>query len=272
MVTNALGYTPLSGLGFSYGTGVNANHVVQRDSSGYIYANYINFSTGESENPTISSFLVSNGDGWSRKASLAHVRSQLGNYGGWITGINSSMVTSALGYTPYNSSNPNGYITSSGSITGNAATASLATFISSQDGDRVAGNRLPTSSPRAVRFDFVTAGSVTGATGNYAGVMTYAPWDGTVSTGDSSYQLAFVNESGVDASSNPGLKLRNGINSTWNSWLSIITSSNIAAQSVNYATNAGNAETVDGLSLWTGTQAAYDAIATKSSTTIYFIE
>jgi hypothetical protein len=38
---------------------------------------------------------------------------QLTNGAGYITGITSSMVTSALGYTPYNSSNPNGYITSS---------------------------------------------------------------------------------------------------------------------------------------------------------------
>lgn len=42
---------------------------------------------------------------------------------GYITGITSSMVTNALGYTPYNSSNPSGYITSSDSITGNAATS-----------------------------------------------------------------------------------------------------------------------------------------------------
>ena len=93
-------------------TGVNANHIVQRDGNGYIYANYINFNTSESENPTISSFFTSNGDGWSRKSSIAHVRNQLGNYGGWITGITSTMVTNALGYTPYNSSNPAGYITS----------------------------------------------------------------------------------------------------------------------------------------------------------------
>ncbi len=37
--------------------------------------------------------------------------------------ISSSQVTTALGFTPYNSTNPNGYITSSSSITGNAATA-----------------------------------------------------------------------------------------------------------------------------------------------------
>lgn len=42
------------------------------------------------------------------------------NPSGYITGITSSMVTTALGYTPYDSTNPNGYITSSGSISGNA--------------------------------------------------------------------------------------------------------------------------------------------------------
>ena len=62
--------------------------------------------------------------------------------------------------------------------------------------------------------------------------MTYAPWDGTsASTGDSSYQLAFVNESGLNASGTPGLKLRNGINSTWNGWNTILHSSNYSGYS-----------------------------------------
>ena len=39
--------------------------------------------------------------------------SDLTNDSGFITGINSSDVTSALGYTPYNSTNPDGYITNS---------------------------------------------------------------------------------------------------------------------------------------------------------------
>jgi hypothetical protein len=41
----------------------------------------------------------------------------------YLTGINSSQVTTALGFTPYNATNPSGYITGSASITGNAATA-----------------------------------------------------------------------------------------------------------------------------------------------------
>jgi hypothetical protein len=43
--------------------------------------------------------------------------------GGGIESITKQMVIDALGYTPYNSTNPNGYITSAGSITGNAATS-----------------------------------------------------------------------------------------------------------------------------------------------------
>jgi hypothetical protein len=58
-------------------TGVNGNDIVRRDGNGYIYANHINFSTSESENATINSFITSNGDGWSRKASLAHAKNSI---------------------------------------------------------------------------------------------------------------------------------------------------------------------------------------------------
>lgn len=119
-------------------------------------------------------------------------------------------------------------------ITGSSANTSI---VSSPDGDRVAGNKLPTTNARSVRFDFANASSVTGAAGNYAGVMTYAPWDGTsASTGDSSYQLAFTNQSGSNASGPPQLLIRNGINSTWNSWHTIITTA--STQSAPRATRA----------------------------------
>ncbi len=98
--------------------------------------------------------------------------------------------------------------------------------VTSPDGDRIASNKLPTTSPQSVRFDFANASSV-GTAGNYAGVMTYAPWTGTTaSTGDSSYQLVFGNASGFNASGPAQLRLRNGIDSTWNSWQVILDSSN----------------------------------------------
>lgn len=98
--------------------------------------------------------------------------------------------------------------------------------VTSPDGDRVASNKLPTTSPQSVRFDFANASSV-GTAGNYAGVMTYAPWTGTTaSTGDSSYQLVFGNASGFNASGPAQLRLRNGIDSTWNGWQVILDSSN----------------------------------------------
>ena len=128
--------------GYAPSGSVGANTVVIRDANNYIYAHYINSNVSETENPTINSFYTSNGDGWLRKSSVAHVKSQLGlgslayssatiptnnnqltNGAGYITGINSGNVTTALGFTPYNATNPSGYITSSASISGNAATA-----------------------------------------------------------------------------------------------------------------------------------------------------
>ena len=44
--------------------------------------------------------------------------SDLTNDSGYITGISSGDVTTALGYTPYDSSNPNGYTSNTGTITG----------------------------------------------------------------------------------------------------------------------------------------------------------
>lgn len=71
--------------GYAVSTAVGVNTVVVRDASGYIFANYINSNVSESENPTINTFFVSNGDGYLRKATVAHVRTALGNYGGWIS-------------------------------------------------------------------------------------------------------------------------------------------------------------------------------------------
>jgi hypothetical protein len=60
-------------------TAPGANAFVRTDGSGYTYTNYINSNTANSENPTISQFIVQNAtDTFYRKASLAHVKTGLG--------------------------------------------------------------------------------------------------------------------------------------------------------------------------------------------------
>ena len=55
-------------------------------------------------------------------------------------------------------------------------------------------------------------------TGNYTGLITYANWVGTTaSTGDPTYQLAF-HPNAANATVNPRLKFRAGIDTTWGAW------------------------------------------------------
>jgi hypothetical protein len=110
-------------------------------------------------------------------------------------------------------------------ITGNSGTSTSTRFVQSPDGDRNPNTKLPITSGQSVRFDFANAGYV-GTGGNYAGVMTYAPWTGTTaSTGDASYQLAF-GSTATNGGGTPQLRIRKGIDSTWNSWYDLLTSAN----------------------------------------------
>ncbi len=90
-------------------------------------------------------------------------------------------------------------------------------FVGSRDGSRNPDDINPAENSHRARFDFAHASSVKGS-GNYAGIMTYSPWDGTsASTGDSSYQLAFANQTGINGKGVPMLKLRKGIDDKWSS-------------------------------------------------------
>ena len=106
-------------------------------------------------------------------------------------------------------------------ISGNNSVNLTNFYVTSRDGSRNPDDIAPSSTPRRVRFDFAnsTSAGLEGS-GNYAGIMTFAPWDGTTaSTGDSSYQLAFANQSGVNGSGIPMLKIRKGIDGKWTtSW------------------------------------------------------
>jgi hypothetical protein len=55
------------------------SRVVRRNSSGYIFASYLNQSSADSENPTIGQFIVRNAsaDGYNRAASVSHANRAL---------------------------------------------------------------------------------------------------------------------------------------------------------------------------------------------------
>ena len=132
--------------------------------------------------------------------------------------------------------NPSNFSVNYASSAGTSGYATEAKWISFDDGPRDLSDRRPNWNNRSVAWDFVTAGTADGV-GNYAGVMTFSPWDGTsASTGDSSYQLAFINETGLNASGVPGLRLRNGIDSTWNNWYQVWHSGNFTNNSSNWNT------------------------------------
>jgi hypothetical protein len=86
-----------------------ANTAVIRGSGGDIYGRYI-LSNRPAENSLATQYIYDSGNGAMRKKDLANVKSEI---------VTSAAIISGLGYTPYNSTNPNGYITSAG----NSATA-----------------------------------------------------------------------------------------------------------------------------------------------------
>ncbi|MGE4513727.1 MAG: hypothetical protein AB7E26_07965, partial [Chryseobacterium sp.] len=79
-----------------------------------------------------------------------------------------------------------------------------------------------------------------GGSGNFAGIMTYSPWDGTsASTGDSSYQLAFANQSGINGSGIPMLKIRKGIDGSWTTkWYKFWTEADFSSSNIQQWNNA----------------------------------
>jgi hypothetical protein len=108
------------------------------------------------------------------------------------------------------------------------------------------GGRTVDLTPNTYSYGLTTefkSSSTFSSTGNYSGLITYAPWDSTTaSTGDPSYQLLF-SPSAANSTTNPVLKLRAGINTTWGSWNTILHSgnySNYIVSTFNKANSAGN--------------------------------
>lgn len=136
-------------------------------------------------------------------------------FGSYFQVLNSGFIRDSF-YSKADGSNASGFwpITSGASETLNV-----------NDGPRNLTDRLPNWKAKSAKFDFVDVSAISGATGYFGGVMTVVPFNGTTaSNGDSSYQLAFINKTGINGAGVPGLKLRKGIDTTWGTWYDILTS------------------------------------------------
>lgn len=115
------------------------------------------------------------------KADIPTDTSDLTNNAGYITGINSSDVTTALGYTPYSSSNPNGYTSNTGTVTQVNAGVGLNTTSDDSDMD---GGSLTSTGTLFLTKTGVTAGTYQGITVDKYGRVTGASNQGyTTNTG-----------------------------------------------------------------------------------------
>lgn len=137
--------------------------------------------------------------------------SQFTNNSGYLTGITSGQVTSALGYTPYNASNPSSYITSGDTVAG-LNTTYLGT----------ATSNIGSSYTRVIRNENGAGGAP-----NYAPILH-------VAAGDTMWQIA-----GAHAGQTT-LVWRSGYNGGWGTpWWTIYHSGNFTDNSSNWNTAYG---------------------------------
>jgi uncharacterized protein (TIGR02145 family) len=84
--------------------------------------------------------------GWDKSTGISIPNTQISNWSGatsaFLTGITSGQVTTALGFTPYNSTNPSGYTSNTGTVTSIAMSAPV--------GLTVAGTPVTTSGTLAL--------------------------------------------------------------------------------------------------------------------------
>jgi hypothetical protein len=203
---------PASGEGSwqNYGTVINArSYSSGGGGSLQMYVPYGPDNGGNALQVRFGNYSVDNGNSWTAWKTLL----QSDNYNSYAPTLTGTGASGTWGIN----------------ITGSANSANSATNalrIVFEDGPRNLSDRLPTTLARSVNFDFVGAGIVGGA-GNYAGVMSFTPWTGTTtSTGDSSYQLAFMNETSINGAGLPGLRLRKGIDITWGDWYTLLHAGN----------------------------------------------
>lgn len=155
---------------------------------------------------------------------------------GGTLSLTSAQVTTALGYTPYNSTNPNGYITSSGSITGSSGSVSGLTLTSSLNG---------------INPDSVTQNQL----GYNTSVSLFGQTDGGLYS--SAYNSSWIHQIYGDFRTGQ-IAIRGKNSGTWQAWRTVLDSSNYTSYSPSLT--GGGASGTWGINI-TGSAASANQVA-----------
>lgn len=175
--------------------------------NGYMSSAYASKLDGIAAGATANTGTVSSvsGTGSVSGLTLSGTVTTSGNLtlGGTLS-LTSGQVTTALGYTPYNSTNPSGYITSSASITGSSGSVSGLTLTSSANG---------------INPDTVTQNQL----GYNTSVSLFGQTDGGLYS--SAYNSSWIHQIYGDFRTGQ-IAIRGKNSGTWQSWRTVLDSSN----------------------------------------------
>jgi len=264
LVVGASGNTKNSGyIGYNWaGAGSNSNyisfghwgadHLLRVYGDGTVYMGTV--TTGVWNGTAIGDSYISSATNWNtaynkRPSSLGFTSSTVTLTLGDSTTITASVPTfnqnttgTASNITAYTINQSVG-TSNSPTFTGLALGDGVYTY-SDTNRDANAAAYYPNAWTRGFRFSFANA-STTATAGNYSGVLHFHPWDGTTaSTGDASYQLAF-GSTAANGGGTPQLRLRKGIDTTWNSWYTVPLKATASFSSVSSVTVTHNFNTKD---------------------------
>jgi trimeric autotransporter adhesin len=165
-VTGSAGYVTSSGV-----TSVGATAPVE--SSGGTTPTISMLSATASRNGYMTSTYAAKLDGIAAGATNVTNTNQLTNGAGYITGITSGNVTTALGYTPYNATNPNGYISAVPNASTQVSSLGVGTAASGTGGEIRATNEITAyySSDRDLKTNITPIEDALGKIRTLSGVM-----------------------------------------------------------------------------------------------------
>ena len=210
---------------------------------------------------TLTGITPQTSDNSTKLATTAYVQNQ-----GYITGITSSDVTTALGYTPYNSTNPDGFISS-------AAISSLTDVtLSSLSGGQILKYDSTDSKWKNTSVAPTTWGSISGTLANQTDLQTALNGKQDSITGAASSVVSNdLTTSRVVVSDTYGKIAASSINTTKLGYLSDV-SSNIQVQ-INSKQNSDTAVThVASTAVGSATQPIYVASDGTATATTYSLE